>query len=85
VAAGLTPMQALQAATRNAAAFLRSPAAFGTIEAGRRADLVLLRADPLADVRNTRGIEAVMLGGRWLDRAALDTLMAQARQAAHGP
>jgi hypothetical protein len=85
VSAGLTPMQALQTATRNAAAFLRTPQDFGTIEAGRRADLVLLRADPLADIRNTRGIEAVMLGGRWLDRTALDALMAEARQAAHGP
>jgi hypothetical protein len=85
VKAGLTPMQALQAATRNAARFLDTPDGFGTIEAGRRADLVLLRADPLADIRNTRGIEAVMLGGRWLDRAALDALMAEARRAAQGP
>jgi imidazolonepropionase-like amidohydrolase len=85
VVAGLTPMQALQAATRNAARFLGTPDDFGTIEAGRRADLVLLRADPLADIRHTREIEAVMRGGRWLDRADLDHLLAQARSAAGSP
>lgn len=85
VAAGLTPMQALQAATRNAAIFLGTPQDFGTIEPGRRADLVLLRADPLADIRHTREIEAVMRGGRWLDRADLDQLIAQARRAAESP
>lgn len=85
VSAGLTPMQALQAATRNAAAFLGIPQDSGTIEPGRRADLVLLRADPLADIRHTRQIEAVMLGGRWLDRAALDALLSEARKQAAVP
>lgn len=83
VAAGLTPMQALQSATRNAAIFLGTPRDFGTIEPGRRADLVLLRADPLADIRNTREIEAVMRGGRWLDRAALDALLREAQAMAN--
>ncbi len=84
VDAGLTPMQSLQSATRNAAQFLGTPHAFGTIEVGRRADLVLLRQNPLTDIRNTRSIEAVMLAGRWFDRAALDGLMSQAREAAEG-
>lgn len=82
VDAGLTPMQALQAATRNVADYLDRSNDFGTIEAGKRADLVLLRANPLEDIRNTQQIEAVVLGGRWLDRAALDALLEQARAAA---
>ena len=47
----------------------------GTIEVGKHADLVLLAADPLADIRNTARIEGVSLGGRWLDRAALDGMI----------
>ena len=78
VAAGLTPYQALEAATRNPAEFLGASAEWGTIEPGRRADLVLLSADPLADIRNTTRIEAVSIGGRWLDRAALDRMIALA-------
>lgn len=82
VAAGLSPMDALQAATRNAAEVLGRGDDFGTIEVGRRADLVLLSANPLEDIRNTRTIEAVALGGRWLDRRSLDALLEQARSAA---
>jgi cytosine/adenosine deaminase-related metal-dependent hydrolase len=52
----------------------------GTVEVGKRADLVLLDADPLADIRNTRRIHAVVANGRLLDRAALDGLLAEARQ-----
>ncbi|HKY91188.1 MAG TPA: amidohydrolase family protein [Nevskiaceae bacterium] len=82
VEAGLTPMEALQAATRNAATFLGTDVAAGTIAAGLRADLVLLDADPLADIRNTRRIAAVAIGGRWLDRATLDRILADAAAAA---
>lgn len=82
VEAGLTPMDALQAATRNAAEYLGESASAGTIEAGKRADLVLLDANPLSDIRNTRSIAAVVLGGRWLDRAALDKILADAALAA---
>jgi hypothetical protein len=64
VQAGLTPMEALQAATREPARFLGLEAERGTIEVGKAADLVLLEADPLADIRNTRRIGAVVLGGR---------------------
>ena len=69
VAAGLSPYQALAAATRNPAEFLRATKEWGTIEAGKRADLLLLVADPLEDIRNTARIEGVSVGGRWLDAA----------------
>lgn len=71
VRAGLTPMQALQAATREPAAHLGALDSLGTVQAGRLADLVLLEADPLADIRNTRRIHAVIANGRVMDRAAL--------------
>ncbi len=74
VSAGFTPMQALQAATRDPAQFLGLEDT-GTLEPGKRADLVLLRANPLADVRNTEKIEAVILGGRLLDRRDLNALL----------
>ncbi len=73
VAAGLTPYEALVTATRNPAAFLRRPRA-GTIAAGMAADLVLLDADPLVDVRNTDRIAGVMHDGVWWDRPALDAM-----------
>ena len=47
----------------------------GTIEVGKRADLVLLSANPLEKISNTRRIEGVMLGGQWLSRIALDFLL----------
>lgn len=81
VEAGLSPMKALQSATRNAAEFLDRAGEFGTIRPGLRADLVLLRANPLSDIRNTRQIEAVAIGGRWLARTDLDALLRQARAA----
>lgn len=64
VAAGLTPLQALQAATVQPARFLGMADSLGTVQAGRRADLVLLGADPLADIRNTRAVRAVVMNGR---------------------
>ncbi|HEX2080181.1 MAG TPA: amidohydrolase family protein [Longimicrobium sp.] len=71
VRAGLTPMQALQSATRDPAAYLGALDSLGTVQPGRLADLVLLDADPLADIRNTRRIHAVIASGRVVDRAAL--------------
>jgi predicted amidohydrolase YtcJ len=71
VRAGLTPMQALRAATYEPAAYLGALDSLGTVRPGRAADLVLLRADPLADIRNTRRIEAVIARGRVVDRDAL--------------
>ena len=78
VAAGLTPYQALAAATRNPAEFLRASKEWGTIEQGKRADLLLLEANPLEDIRNTARIEAVSVGGRWLDRAERERLIGEA-------
>ena len=74
--AGLSRVQALQTATINPARFLGREKTEGTIEAGKRADLVLLDADPLADIRNTRRIAAVIVRGRVLLRADLDRLLA---------
>lgn len=73
---GLTPLQALRSATLGPAQFLGATDSLGTIAAGKVADLVLLDADPLADIRNTRQIRAVVVNGRYLDRAALDSLLA---------
>ena len=78
VAAGLTPYQALAAATRNPAEFLRASKEWGTIERGKRADLVLLAGNPLDDIRNTSRIEAVSVGGRWLERKERDRMIAAA-------
>jgi hypothetical protein len=82
VAAGLTPLQALQAATINPARFLNATDSLGTVEAGKLADLVLLEANPLEDIANTQRIRAVVLNGRLLDREALDALLTVAERAA---
>ena len=74
---GLTPLSALQAATRNAALAMNKPD-LGTIEPGKIASLVLLSADPLADIRNVKAIQTVMLRGRLLDRAVLDRMLRDA-------
>ena len=64
VQSGLTPAQALQTATSNAAECLGIAQNFGTLKKGKRADLILLDADPLEDIRNTRRINKVWIGGR---------------------
>ncbi|RZJ01202.1 MAG: amidohydrolase [Brevundimonas sp.] len=76
VSAGMTPRQALESATRRSAEFLGVSTDRGTVEAGKRADLVLLDADPLADIANTRAIAGVIVGGRYLTRVELDARMA---------
>ncbi len=83
VKAGLTPTEALRAATLNPAIFLHKEKELGTVERGRVADLVLLEANPLEDIRNTRRINAVVANGRWLDRKALDELLAHAEATAN--
>ena len=79
VDAGLSPLAALQTATRNAAEFMGQLDRRGTIEVGKTADLVLLDKDPLADIQNTRSIQAVVLSGKLYSRAALDTMLAKAQ------
>ena len=73
--AGLSPLDALRAATSAAAVFLGRDQEIGTIAAGRRADLILLDADPLADIAHVSRISAVVLRGRLFDRGALARLV----------
>ena len=80
VGAGLTPAQALEAATLTPARFFGLEAEAGAVAPGFRADLVLLEADPLEDIRHTVRIGAVVRDGALLDRAALDAVLAAARQ-----
>jgi len=78
VESGLTPVEALRAATLAPAEFLGIAGTSGSVAVGKRADLVLLDADPTKDIRNTRRINAVFLDGRLLRRADLDALLEQA-------
>jgi imidazolonepropionase-like amidohydrolase len=71
VRAGLRPWDALETGTRAVARFFGTPDR-GTVEAGKRADLLLVSANPLDDIANTSRIAGVMLGGRWLARGELD-------------
>ena len=85
VAAGFTPMEALQTATINPAKFLGKESDFGTVEKGKIADLVLLDASPLDDIGNTQKIAAVFSNGRHYSRMQLNRILAdvQAYSAAH--
>ncbi|HEX4424574.1 MAG TPA: amidohydrolase family protein [Terriglobales bacterium] len=82
VEAGFTPMEALQTGTSNPAKFFGTEATQGSIAKDKLADLVLLDADPLADIHNTRKIAAVIANGHLYDRAALDALLKNAEAAA---
>jgi imidazolonepropionase-like amidohydrolase len=66
VSAGMSPYEALRAGTADAARFLGRGSDFGLVAEGRRADLLLLEANPLDDIRNTSKIAGVMVAGRWL-------------------
>jgi imidazolonepropionase-like amidohydrolase len=81
VEAGFTPMEALQTATSNPAEFFGWKDS-GAVAAGDRADLVLLTANPVENIRNTQKISAVVANGRFFDRMALDRLLEQAGTAA---
>ena len=83
VLAGLTPVEALRSATLNPAKFFDLDQTLGTIEQGKIADLVLLDANPLVDIRNTQRINAVVSNGRLFDRKALDQMLAAAERAAN--
>src|SRR5262249_47027480 len=82
VAAGVSPLDALRAATLNPAKALHATDTLGTVAQGKLADLVLLDADPLADITNTTKIRAVVANGRYFDRPALDALLTQVKAAA---
>jgi cytosine/adenosine deaminase-related metal-dependent hydrolase len=77
VQAGLTPMQAVQAATINPARFMGRERDLGTVETGKLADLVVLDANPLIDIANTRKINAVFYGGRLYPKSSLDEMLAK--------
>ena len=78
--AGLSPLQAIQTATINPARLLGREATQGSVAAGRRADLVLLDADPLADIVNARRIAAVVVRGRLLSKTDIDRMIASRRR-----
>ncbi len=83
VIAGLTPVEALRSATLNPAKFFGLDQTLGTIEQGKIADLVLLDANPLLDIRNTQRINAVVSNGRLFDRKALDKMLGEAEVSAN--
>ena len=82
VQAGLSPMEALRTATYNPAKFFDMLDSLGTIEQGKIADLVLLEANPLEDIRNTRKIAAVVIGGKILEKTDLQDILDKVEAAA---
>jgi Amidohydrolase family len=76
VAAGFTPLQALQTATLNPAVFLHRTADLGTVAPQKLADLVMLDRNPLTDIRNTRSVSAVILDGRYISKEKIEALRA---------
>jgi tetratricopeptide (TPR) repeat protein len=85
VRAGLSPMQALEAATLNPARFFGMENDLGTVDKGKLADLVLLNANPLEAISNTRRIEAVIYRGKLYPRASLDEMLSRAERLAARP
>ena len=83
VTGGLTPLEALRTATINPARFLNATDSLGLIAPGKLADLVLLDADPLADIRNTVRIDTVLIDGRVFGRSVLEELLAGAARVAN--
>lgn len=75
VEAGLTPAEALRTATSNAARWRGTEAAEGMVAQGMKADLLLLRANPLTAIGATRELETLILGGRLFSRAQLDAML----------
>ncbi len=76
-ASGLTPFQILASGTRNVADFYGARDEFGTVAPGRRADLILLDADPLVDVANVERRAGVMVAGRWLPESEIQARLAE--------
>lgn len=79
-AIGLTPLEVLRAATVNAHALFDRSGGSGAVRVGEPADLVLLHADPTADIRNIAQIEGIFVQGRWLSAAALEAMLAETTQ-----
>ena len=79
VAAGMSPYHAIRAGTSDAAIFLHQENEFGTVAAGRRADLLLVEANPLEDVRNVAKRAGVMVNGQWLTEGELKQRLAALR------
>jgi imidazolonepropionase-like amidohydrolase len=82
VAAGFTPLEALQTATLNPARFFKMESELGTIEPGKLADLVFLDANPLEDIRNTQKVSAVILNGRYLSKTDLQKIFQRVEESA---
>ncbi len=80
VEAGLTPLDALRSATLEPAAYLSADESMGSVEKGMAADLVLLDADPLSDIRNTTKIDGVFVDGKYLSKARLAALLGPAHR-----
>jgi len=82
VAAGFTPLEALQTATLNPARFFGMEEKLGTVEKEKLADLVILSGNPLEDIANTQKIKGVILGGLYFSRSDLDKMLARVQAAA---
>ena len=82
VKAGLNPMEALQTATRNPTIYLGLSDMVGTVEIGKKADLVLLEANPLENISNTKRINAVIVNGRLFPKVSLEKMLKDAEAAA---
>jgi imidazolonepropionase-like amidohydrolase len=85
VEAGLTPREALVSATITGPAFLGHSDRYGALGEGKAADILVLDANPLRDIKATRSVRGVVLHGKWLDRTALDALLAEAKAKARKP
>ena len=79
VAAGLTPYQALKTGTANVGVYFGTQSSVGTVAAGRRADLILLDANPLTSIANSSRIAGVMVNGRWLSKADIEARLASGK------
>ena len=82
---GMTPMMILQAATRNIAAAYHKLDAFGTLEPGKLADLIVVDADPLADIQNLKKLSLVVKEGKTIDTASLPTTPILTSEEARNP